>query len=143
MGRKHSPETIEKMREAARRRIQEKPWTTPPHVGQKPFLGRSHTPEARARISEALKGNTNGPAGEDHHNWRGDQVGYFALHEWITRHHGRPCECEACGTTDPSKRYEWANVSGEYRRDRADFRRLCKRCHNDMDGVNVQQQGQK
>jgi len=31
------------------------------------------------------------------------------------------------------KRYEWANVSGKYRREREDFVRLCKKCHCKMD----------
>ena len=73
-------------------------------------------------------------------NWKGDDVGYAAVHDWITRYHGQPAICDFCGTNDPSKRYEWANISGEYRRDRSDYHRLCKKCHNDFDGVNAWQQ---
>jgi hypothetical protein len=139
-GRRHTPETIERMREAARRRIIEKPHTAPPHVGQQPFLGKTHTDEARAKISAAMRGNDHSPTGKDSPHWRGDEVGYGGLHDWMTKQYGQPVGCEDCGTTDPDKRYEWANISGEYRRDRSDFRRLCKKCHNDLDGVNVWQQ---
>ena len=90
--------------------------------------------------SASMIGNTNSPAGEGSPHWKGDEVGYYGLHDWVTRHQGQPVGCEECGTDDPVKRYEWANISGEYRRDRSDFRRLCKKCHNDLDGVNLWQQ---
>lgn len=71
-------------------------------------------------------------------NWKGDNVGYSGVHHWMTRHHGKPKLCEHCGTTE-AKRYEWANISGQYKRRRDDFLRLCKKCHNDYDGVNAWQ----
>jgi len=49
-----------------------------------------------------------------------------------------PSKCEFCGTTQ-AKRFEWANIDGEYRRNLDDFIRLCKKCHNDYDGVNAWQ----
>lgn len=70
---------------------------------------------------------------ENNPNWRGDGVGYFALHDWVYRTLGRPMQCENCGSTD-HKRYEWANLSGEYKRDTSDWARLCKMCHHLMDG---------
>lgn len=33
--------------------------------------------------------------------------------------------CEVCGTVDPSKRYEWANVTGDYADVEHGYRRMC------------------
>lgn len=75
--------------------------------------------------------------------WKGDDVGYHALHHWVSRHMGRPKLCSVCGQDDPSKRYEWANISREYKRDKGDWIRMCKKCHNDYDGVNIWQQNKR
>jgi len=70
--------------------------------------------------------------GINHKNWKGDLVGYSALHRWVERKLGKPLQCEDCGTT-AVKRYEWANISGEYKRDIKDFKRLCYKCHRKFD----------
>lgn len=100
--------------------------------------------EARIRIAAAKRGEGNpqyGKTGDLSPQWKGDDVGYFGVHDWMTSRYGQPIGCEVCGTDDPEKRYEWANLSGEYRRDRDDFKRMCKKCHNDFDGVNAHQVG--
>ena len=66
--------------------------------------------------------------------WKGDKVGYTALHEWLYRKLGQPKICENCHTKK-AKRYEWANISGEYKRDLDDYVRLCKSCHTKFDSV--------
>lgn len=71
--------------------------------------------------------------GRDNPNWKGDSIGYSGVHEWMNRSFGRPSECEACGTTS-AKEFEWANTSGEYKRERSDWRRLCLTCHMKSDG---------
>lgn len=104
--------------------------------------GRPHTPESRAKLSASKRGSKNpmfGKTEAQHPNWKGNQVGYFGVHDWMTSRYGQPNHCEQCGTTDPDTRYEWANISGEYRRERSDFIRLCKRCHNNHDQINVWQ----
>lgn len=68
-----------------------------------------------------------------HGKWAGDEVGYSALHQWLRRRYGDPCMCEVCGTCDPGRKYEWANISYEYRRDRSDFKRMCISCHRKYD----------
>lgn len=78
-----------------------------------------------------IMGHTGMP-GERNPNWRGDGVGYSALHEWVTRQLGSPRKCETCGSKR-AVRYEWANISGEYKRLVSDWRRLCKKCHNRLD----------
>ena len=52
--------------------------------------------------------------------WKGSNVGYSALHAWIRRHLGKPKKCFNCGENSKDKRYEWANISGDYRRDKKD-----------------------
>ena len=67
-------------------------------------------------------------------NWKGDNVGYFALHAWLSRKLGQPKKCDKCGTM-VSKRYEWANVSKEYKRNLSDWTRLCSECHHEFDDI--------
>lgn len=73
-------------------------------------------------------------SGSLHHNWRGDNVGYSALHQWVKRHLGAPNKCTACGTTN-AKQFEWANISGNYKRSTDDWIRLCGSCHNKHDDI--------
>lgn len=70
--------------------------------------------------------------GSKHHLWKGDEVSYPALHTWVRNHKGTPQKCDHCGTTNKRK-YEWANISGEYRRDLDDWVRLCTSCHRYFD----------
>lgn len=72
---------------------------------------------------------------ETHHKWKGDGVGYFALHTWVKRQKGSPSKCEHCGT-ESAKRFEWANVDHKYQRVLADYIRLCTSCHRRYDYAN-------
>jgi len=74
--------------------------------------------------------------GKEHPCWKGDDVSYSGLHYWISRKLGKPRVCEMCGTKT-AKKYEWANISGEYKRDKNDFIRLCVSCHRKMDGHSI------
>ena len=74
--------------------------------------------------------------GKNNHKWKGDDVGYNGVHSWLVRRYGQPNKCDKCGTIK-SKRYEWANVSGQYKRDRNDYQRLCVKCHRELDGNNL------
>lgn len=68
---------------------------------------------------------------EKHPFWKGDNVGYFALHSWIQRKKGRAKKCERCDSTDW---VQWANKSFEYKRDLNDWLELCAKCHRKYDG---------
>lgn len=57
---------------------------------------------------------------------------YGGIHSWMRRHFGTPSQCEHCGTSE-SPKFEWANLSGEYRLDRSDWMRLCCSCHRKYD----------
>lgn len=72
--------------------------------------------------------------GKNHKLWKGDKVGYYALHSWIIRTMGRPSTCEQCGRKNLSGKFiQWANKSGEYKRIKNDWIRLCAKCHYHYD----------
>lgn len=57
---------------------------------------------------------------------------YRILHYWVEKHLGKPNKCENCGVTE-TKRFTWANISGEYKKELSDWKRLCSSCHRQMD----------
>ena len=68
--------------------------------------------------------------------WKGDAVGYRAIHTYLQRHFPKTGTCDECGAA--SARTEYALIQGRaYSRDRADYRELCKRCHNEYDGIDI------
>ena len=68
---------------------------------------------------------------EKHPLWKGDGVGYFALHSWVYRKLGKPTNCEFCKITNT--RLELANISGKYKRNLDDWKYLCVKCHRKYD----------
>lgn len=69
--------------------------------------------------------------GAEHRYWKGDSVGYTALHNWVRRWKIKPTKCEHCNKVPP---YDLANVSQKYRRELTDWLWLCRRCHMIQDG---------
>ena len=73
------------------------------------------------------------PKGEASPNWVGDDIGYTALHIWVRKQLGRPEKCTACEKIGEIVKMRWsiqyANISGEYKRDLTDWRPLCIPCH--------------
>ena len=65
---------------------------------------------------------------DKNNNWKGDQVGNDALHDWVKRRLGKANQCTACGVTGKS-RYHWHNISMEYKRVLSDWKELCCSCH--------------
>lgn len=74
------------------------------------------------------KRNQFGPANTA---WKGDAAQYQALHLRVATVRGKPSRCDQCGTTT-ARRYEWANLTGNYR-DVNDYRRMCVPCHRIYD----------
>ena len=68
--------------------------------------------------------------GENHPLWKGDNVSYHSLHEWVYRHRGKPMICTFCGTRED---LEWANRSRKYKREISDWLSLCFSCHRQYD----------
>lgn len=71
--------------------------------------------------------------GENHHKWKGDNVGYGALHDWVVQRLGKASFCSN-DKNHEAPVYHWANISGEYKRDLNDWHSLCPSC-NKTDGV--------
>lgn len=71
--------------------------------------------------------------GENHPKWRGDNVGYDALHSWVSRKLGKPHKCEICGVEKTGKNMHWANKDHSYKRNLTDWISLCRRCHREYD----------
>ena len=69
--------------------------------------------------------------GEKNGQWRGKDVSYGALHDYIKWHLPKPDKCERCGK---NKRLDLANISQEYKRDLSDWEWLCRLCHMTKDG---------
>lgn len=76
-----------------------------------------------------------GVTGDKHPKWKDASVlHYTTIHQWVYRQLGKPSYCVDCGT-HTAKRFEWANISGEYRRDLKDWKRLCSSCHHKLDDI--------
>jgi len=73
--------------------------------------------------------------GLKHKDWIGDKVRYQGVHDWIRKLLGTPSRCSSCFSEDPTKRYEWANISNRYYRRVNDWMRLCKQCHVNYDKI--------
>lgn len=71
--------------------------------------------------------------GEKNRRWKGEKVGYGALHTWLYRQLGKAKKCERCGS---KKQVQWANKSWEYKRDTKDWLELCFKCHRKYDKQN-------
>ena len=71
--------------------------------------------------------------GKNNNSWGGDNATYATFHKRVESLYGRPIHCEVCGTVDPSKRYEWANVTGDYADVEHGYRRMCCSCHRKFD----------
>ena len=63
--------------------------------------------------------------------WKGDDVGYSQLHNWIRKYKPKTKLCEECKKRKP---FDIANISGKYKRDINDFEWLCRKCHMIKDG---------
>lgn len=71
--------------------------------------------------------------GRNNPRWKGDTVGYRALHTWVNTHYGKANRCTNPDCKGISRVFEWANISGEYKRDISDWKMLCKSCHGIFD----------
>jgi len=87
----------------------------------------------------AAKRNQTGP---DNHMWKGSAANLVCKHKRLYRAFGQPERCDVCGTTDSSKTYDWANLTGDYDNP-ADYRRMCRSCHAQYDNKIVNLLGRK
>lgn len=71
--------------------------------------------------------------GDKNPRWKGDEVGYYALHAWLRREYGEASKCEHCGDTE---NVEWASKDYSYTRGRGAWIHLCFPCHRKYDSKN-------
>jgi hypothetical protein len=64
--------------------------------------------------------------------WKPKTKNYFTWHKRLRAARGTPKHCSKCGTTDPAKHYDWANLTGKFD-DPEDYIRVCKSCHAKLD----------
>lgn len=77
--------------------------------------------------------NNPGKVGAESSQWRGEDVAYITLHSWIARIIVK-VECERCKRKE---NLQYANKSGNYARDVADWFVLCAKCHYHYDRVEM------
>ena len=107
---------------------------------------KRHSPEWRKKVSDKLKGRKLSPEhikkisdsqkGEKGNNWKGALATYNSIHHWVRDTFGKPDECEHCDGIFSGRKIEWANISGEYKREKSDWIRLCAKCHRKYDREN-------
>lgn len=107
-----------------------------------PFYGKHHTKKTRKKIGSFHKGERQSIQQvekrvanfreEKHYCWKGEKVGYRALHNWVKKYKGEPKICKHCGK--PAK--HWANIDHKYRRNLSDYIPLCVSCHKKYDKRN-------
>lgn len=81
--------------------------------------------------NEINKHFTKSKQGNKNPMWKELHVNYFALHQWLNRNYPKPKHCKFCNKTDCI--LEYANISGEYKRDIKDYYCLCRSCHTKYD----------
>lgn len=100
--------------------------TNPWNEGERnPNWGKK-TKEKTIKLMRELK------LGEKNPGWKGDNVGYGALHAYINFRHTKPIVCQRCGKKKVN--LDLANISGKYTREVKDYAYLCRTCHMTMDG---------
>lgn len=118
-------------------------------VKKKVGVGKyKRTPEIIEKMRKAHLGNTSywkgkkrpNMTGEKHPLWKGEEVSYSGIHHWIKRELGLASRCMNLDCVYPRlnadgvlmkkpKKFEWANISKEYKREKEDFISLCASCH--------------
>jgi hypothetical protein len=87
-------------------------------------LGTHQSDDTKIKIGLANSGERNGM-------WKGDNVGYGSLHDWVKCHLNKPEKCELCLAEPPN---DLSNKSGLYKRELDDWELLCRKCHMIKDG---------
>lgn len=94
-------------------------------------------------FKKGIQNNPSGgfPKGHKPANFKETGYGYTAIHKWLSAHFTKTGFCDNCGKNtniDPKKKFrkrprtQWANISGQYLRDRNDYQELCLKCHTQM-----------
>ena len=92
--------------------------------------GSSHSQQAKEKNRIAHLGKR---TGSKNNKWKGSNVGYGALHDWVRGKYGKPTKCENKNCPHKSTVFQWSNISGLYKRNREDWQQLCVSCHKRYD----------
>jgi len=114
----------------------------------KALTGRKYSPKTLKKMSDSHKGKKQSAETvakrvlnnrrEKHYEWKGDDVGYGALHVWVKKELGQPDSCEHCPKSGlKGMKIHWANKSGKYLRRHDDWLRLCVSCHRKYDFAKI------
>ena len=108
-------------------------------IGPMPLSVRRKVSESKKGVSiwGGVRKGVTWMLGEKNTNWKGDSVGYDALHDWINRYKGKATICKLCGDLGGKKGCHWANISRQYRRDLGDYISLCPKCHKNIDILKI------
>ena len=93
--------------------------------------GQKFTKKHRANISSSHIGIQ---AAANNGMWKGDDVSYVGLHQWVKRWKGQAAYCENCGKEGKKGMggkwsIQWANIDHKYKRILIDYIGLCQSCH--------------
>jgi hypothetical protein len=89
------------------------------------WLGKNRSEEDKEKIRK--NGNAKNK-GKYHPAWKENTIVYSTLHGRLKRYKGKANKCDVCGEGRKNKRYEWANLTGNYS-DINDYKKMCKSCH--------------
>lgn len=132
-GKSHSEETKRKMSEV---------WNRPDYQEKmsgknSSRFGKHHTEETKQKIRD---GNIGKHVGNKHPNWKGDNVGYSAIHARVRNRKIKPENCEICGLPEFYEnlgRIELSNIRNhQYTDDPNDYQYVHQSCHKKYDSYN-------
>ena len=63
--------------------------------------------------------------------YKGENAKYAAIHKWIGYYYKKNNKCDLCKKSNIKT--TWANISGNYLRDKIDWLELCYKCHRNYD----------
>lgn len=70
----------------------------------------------------------------NHYAFKGESAGYSGFHRRVYRARGKADHCAKCGSSDPTRLHQWANLTGDYGNP-DDYAPMCVPCHRDYDSM--------
>ena len=93
-------------------------------IGNQRRKGKKHSEETKKKMSE-IKQKEKSTA------WKGDNVGYRALHDYIRKYKPKPEYCTICN--EYGKKLHCCSIDHTYTRNLEDWIYLCVKCHSLFD----------
>jgi transposase-like protein len=85
-------------------------------------------------FAQHADGRSRQASGEEHYAWKGQDAQYQARHMRVIRSRGRADRCEWRSSAHcASVKYEWSHIHGTDPGNVANYRPLCKECHQRYD----------